>query len=66
VTVGNRDIYVVPRPNSGYAGGMSGQLENLDHVTIIAERGTSRAVTGYPSGATPPLPKGYDFLLGNP
>jgi filamentous hemagglutinin len=24
VTVGNRDIYVVPRPNSGYAGGMVG------------------------------------------
>ena len=65
VTVGNRDIYVVPRANSGYAGGMSGQLENYNHVTIITEAGTPRVVTGYPSGGTPPMPKGYNFLLGN-
>jgi hypothetical protein len=65
VTVGNRDIYVVSRPNSGYRGGMGGQLNNLDHVTIITEAGTQRVVTGYPSGGTPPLPKGYNFLLGN-
>jgi hypothetical protein len=64
VTVGNRDIYVVPRPNSGCAAGMAGQRGNFDHVTIITEAGTSRSVTGYPSGGTPPLPKGYDFLLG--
>jgi hypothetical protein len=55
VTVGNRDIYVIPRPNSGYAGGMGGQLENYNHVTVITEAGTSRVVTGYPSGGTPPL-----------
>ncbi len=64
VTVGNRDIYVVPRPNSGYAGGMGGQLENLNHVTIITEAGTSRMVTGYASGGTPPFPRQYEFLLG--
>ncbi|MFT4172087.1 MAG: hypothetical protein QM639_05975 [Rhodocyclaceae bacterium] len=64
VTVGNRDIYVVPRANSGYAGGMGGQLENYNHVTIITEAGKPRVVTGYPSGGTPPLPKGYDSLLG--
>jgi len=64
VTVGNRDIYVVPRQNSGYAGGMGGQLENYNHVTIITEAGTSRVVTGYPSGGTPPLPKGYNFSTG--
>jgi hypothetical protein len=65
VTIGNRDFYVVARPNSGFAGGMGGQLENYNHVTIITESGTKRVVTAYPSGATPPLPKGYDFLLGN-
>ena len=64
VTIGNRDIYVVPRPNAGYAGGMGGQLENFNHVTIITESGTGRVVTSYPSGGTPPLPKGYNFLLG--
>jgi len=62
VTIGNRDVYVVPHPNSGYAGGMGGQLQNYDHITIITEAGTSRVVTGYPSGGTPPLPIGYDFF----
>ncbi|MFT4193185.1 hypothetical protein, partial [Ottowia sp.] len=62
VTVGNRDIYVVPRPNSGYAGGMGGQLENLNYVTIITETGTARIVTGYPSGGTPPLPRNYELF----
>jgi filamentous hemagglutinin len=55
ITVGNRDIYVVPRPNSGYAGGMGGQLGNYDHVTLITEAGSSRVVTAYPSGGTAPL-----------
>jgi filamentous hemagglutinin len=31
VTVESRDIYVVLRPNAGYAGGMGGQLENCNH-----------------------------------
>jgi hypothetical protein len=66
MTAGNRDYYVVPRPNSGYAGGMGGQLENFNHVTIITEAGTTRVVTGYPSGGTPPLPKGYTSLFGSP
>lgn len=65
VAVGNRDIYVIPRANSGYAGGMGGQRQNLDYVTIITESGTSRVVTGYPSGGTPPLPKGYQSLFGS-
>jgi filamentous hemagglutinin len=60
VTIGNRDIYIIPRPNSGYAGGMGGQLENFNHVTIITEAGTNRIVTGYPSGGTPPFPRGYE------
>lgn len=62
VTIGNRDFYIVPRANSGYAGGMGGQLENLDHVTIITEAGSSRVVTAHPG--TPPMPRGYDWLLG--
>jgi filamentous hemagglutinin len=64
VTDGNRDIYVVPRQNSGYAGGMGGQLENYNYVTIITEAGTNRVVTGYPSGRTPPLPRDYNFSIG--
>ncbi|MCK7544074.1 hypothetical protein MLC59_07820 [Marinobacter bryozoorum] len=65
ITVGNRDIYVVPRDNSGFAGGAGGQLQNFNHVTIITEKGTNRVVTAYPSGGTPPLPKNYEFpLLG--
>jgi hypothetical protein len=64
VTVGSRDIYVIPRPNSGYAGGMGGQLGNLDNITLITEQGTNRVVTAFPSGGTPPLPGGYNFLLG--
>ena len=67
VTAGGVDIYVVPRPNSGYAGGMGGQLGNYDYVTIITDAGTNRVITAYTSGGTPPLPKvNYDFLLGNP
>jgi RHS repeat-associated protein len=65
ITVGNRDIYVISRPNSGYAGGYLGQLENLDHVTIITETGSNRVVTAFPSGGTAPLPRGYDFLFGH-
>lgn len=65
VTVGNRDIYVVGRPNSGYSGGYSGQLENLDYITLITETGSNRVVTAFPSGGTPPIPKGYQWLLGN-
>ncbi|MEW8475175.1 MAG: LysM domain-containing protein, partial [Candidatus Thiodiazotropha endolucinida] len=63
VTVGNRDIYVVPRANSGYAGGAGGQLQNFDYVTLITEKGTNRVVTSFPTGSTPPLPKSYDFPL---
>lgn len=64
VTIGNRDFYIVPRPDSGYAGGMGGQLQSLDHITIITEAGSSRIVTAYPSGGTPPIPRGYEWLLG--
>ena len=62
VTVGNRDIYTLPRPNSGYAGGMGGQLQNLDNITLITEQGTTRTVTAFPGN--PPLPKNYVPFTG--
>jgi hypothetical protein len=65
VTVGNRDIYIVGRPNSGYSGGYSGQLDNLDYITLITETGSNRVVTAFPSGGTPPIPKGYQWISGN-
>jgi Possible hemagglutinin (DUF637)/Pre-toxin domain with VENN motif len=58
VTVGNRDYYIVPRPNSGYAGGAGGQRLNLDYVTIITETGTNKLVTSIPSGNG--MPRGID------
>jgi filamentous hemagglutinin len=54
--VGNVDIYLIPRPNSGYAGGFSGQLQNLDTVTIITQGGTNKIITGFPGNGLP-LPK---------
>lgn len=63
-TMGGRDIYIVPRQNSGYSGGCGVQLGNLDYVTIITESNTNRIVTAFSSGATPPLPKNYQSLLG--
>ena len=63
IKMGNRDVYLIPRANSGYAGGYSGQLVNYDHITIITEAGTSRIVTGFPSGRTPQLPNKYNFTF---
>lgn len=42
-------MYVIPFANAGYAGGIGGQGENLNSVTIITEGGTNRIVTSYPS-----------------
>ena len=56
ITSGGVDIYVVPRPNSGFAGGYSGQLQNLDKVTIITQKGTTKVITGYPGNGMP-LPR---------
>ena len=49
------DVYVVPRPNSGYSGGYSGQRQNLDHVTIIVDPNSHQVITAFPSGGTPSL-----------
>ncbi|WP_423395032.1 filamentous hemagglutinin N-terminal domain-containing protein [Burkholderia sp. LMG 21824] len=56
VAHGNVDVYVVPRPNSGYAGGYSGQRQNLNSVTIITVHGTNQVITAYPGNGLP-LPK---------
>lgn len=53
VTVNGADIYVIPRANSGYAGGLSGQLQNLDTTTIITRQGTSKIITGFPGNGLP-------------
>ncbi|MBL0319001.1 MAG: hypothetical protein IPP74_06905 [Alphaproteobacteria bacterium] len=57
VTVNGADIYVVPRQNSGYAGGYSGQGQNLDTVTIITVHGTNQVIAAYPGNGLP-TPKG--------
>ena len=54
INVKGADMYVVPRPNSGYAGGYSGQRQNLDTVTIITVPGTSKLITAYPGNGLPP------------
>lgn len=53
VTVNGVDMYVVPRPNSGYGGGYSGQRQNLDTMTIITLPGTNRVITAYPGNGLP-------------
>jgi RHS repeat-associated protein len=53
VTVNGADIYLIRRANSGYAGGFSGQLQNLDNVTIITQQGTPRIITGFPGNGLP-------------
>jgi filamentous hemagglutinin len=56
ITANGVDIYVIPRPNSGYAGGYKGVGDNLNFVTILTEPGTSKMITSYPGNGTP-LPK---------
>ena len=56
ITANGVDIYVIPRPNSGYAGGYKGVGDNLNSVTILTEPGTSKMITSYPGNGTP-LPK---------
>jgi integrase/recombinase XerD len=47
---------LIPFANSGYAGGFSGQLQNLNNVTIITQQGMPRIITGFPGNGLP-LPK---------
>jgi hypothetical protein len=54
--VNGGDMYVVPYPNAGYAGGYAGQVQNLNSVTIITLPGTNKVITAYPGNGLP-LPK---------
>jgi hypothetical protein len=56
ITANGVDIYVVPRPNSGWAGGYTGQGQNINTVTIITRPGTNQIITAYPGNGTP-LPR---------
>jgi hypothetical protein len=44
------DTWILERPNAGYRGGMRGQGENLDFVTIITRINSNQLITGFPSG----------------
>lgn len=46
---GNNEVYYIPYSNSGYAGGLKGQGQNLTHVTIVVQRGTNNIITSFPS-----------------
>jgi hypothetical protein len=63
ITIGEVDCYLVSYNNSGFAGGMGGQLQNQDYVTIITQAGTNNVMTAYPSGRTPRFPTDYKFKL---
>ena len=53
------DIYIIPKSNVGYDGGIGGQRTNLNYITLVVEKETKKVITAYPSGATPSLPKDY-------
>jgi filamentous hemagglutinin len=48
VTCNGADVYVIPRPNSGWAAGAGGQGGNLNDVTIITRPGTNQLITAWP------------------
>lgn len=56
-----KDYYVVPKANSGYAGGFCELGQNYGYTTIITKSNTNKVITAFPSGSTPPLPKNYRF-----
>jgi hypothetical protein len=58
-----KDVYIVPRANSGYSGGIGGQRTNYDYVTIVTKKDSNQIITAYPSGATPEFPKEYAWLF---
>ncbi|NDI36496.1 polymorphic toxin-type HINT domain-containing protein [Chengkuizengella sediminis] len=49
ITEGNVDIYHIPYPNAGHAGGYASQGQNLDYITIITQKDTNKIITGFPS-----------------
>jgi filamentous hemagglutinin len=53
VTIGGSDIYVIALPNSGWAGGITGQGQNLNSVTIVTKSNTNQIITGFPGNGLP-------------
>ncbi|TGL62923.1 SpvB/TcaC N-terminal domain-containing protein [Leptospira sarikeiensis] len=53
--VNGTDIYVIPYERAGYEGGLGGQKNSLNNVTIITKTGTRQLITSYPSGRGVPL-----------
>jgi len=49
ITQGNVQLYHIPYPNAGYAGGYAGQGQNLNYVTIVIKKDTNKIITAYPS-----------------
>ncbi|MGT2711763.1 hypothetical protein [Streptococcus oriscaviae] len=49
ISEGGTDVYHIPRANSGYAGGYSGQGQNLNHITIVTKSGSNQIITAFPS-----------------
>lgn len=47
--IGHNDVYVVPMPSAGYAGGYTGQRDEYDYVTLVTKAGTNKVITAYPS-----------------
>ena len=45
------DIYHIPFENAGYAGGTTGNGQNLNYVTIITKQNSNEIITAYPSAA---------------
>ena len=48
ITSGNKDIYIIPYENVGYAGGYGCQGNNLNYITIITQKGTNNIISGFP------------------
>lgn len=48
VADGNVDLYIIPFGNVGYAGGYSGQGNNLNVITIVMLKDTNGIITGFP------------------
>ena len=56
ISEGNTDMYIIPYENAGYSGGLGGQGNNLNTVTIITQKGTNNIITGFPGN-------GYRYAL---
>lgn len=46
---GNVEIWRIPYPNAGLAGGKNDYGDILNYVEIITEKGTNKIITGYPA-----------------